>query len=154
MREAEFKFSDIYKVIRAEVSLSEKLAYLKALKRMKVYRGNNIILVITNVSAYLSQVSSILHRIGGDIVLVYTDKKKQCKVNIRIKEELLREYNIDVSRDLLKNMQEISYGGHKTLLNIEYKGKTSCKKFIERFISSFTNYLEDTLSTKFNEISI
>ncbi|HEW93700.1 hypothetical protein DRN87_00340 [Candidatus Geothermarchaeota archaeon] len=154
MREAGFKFSDIHKVIRAEASFSEKLAYLKALKRMRVYRGNSIILVITNVGAYLSQVSSILHRIGGDIILVYTDKKKQCRVNIRIKEELLQEHSIDVFRDLLKNMQEISYGGHKTLLNIEYKGKVSCRKFLERFISSFTNYLENALSTKFNEISI
>lgn len=132
----EIGIEDIRKLLFHEIPLSEKIAVLKAFKRMEVYRARNYLMVITNVSAYMNQVSSQLSRLGVDIAIVYTSKKKQCKVHIRLSDLILNETGVNLYDDLLNEMsretRHISYGGHLGLLNIEYKDK-ECDEFLEKF---------------------
>jgi len=143
-KELGIKAFELRRYVVYEESISEKIAVLKTLKRMRIYRYEDIILVISEVSAFMSQVSSILARLGGDIIVIYTSKRGRCRIHIRLSDMLSSKYKINLFTDLIKpkymGRMDVTFGGHKNLINIEYNG-TGCNSFIEDFIQTLREHL-------------
>jgi len=147
---------EIRKIISYQPDISEKIAVLKAMKRMQLYRYTDHLLSVTEVSAYMNQASAHLSRVGVDIVVIHSSRKKDCRIHIKVGDNILKKYHIDIYeflRMFYDENKEVSFGGHLGLINIEYKGN-KCKKFIEEFISRLLKFLKERYNLIFTRLSL
>ncbi len=107
--------------MRKDMDISEKLAVLKAFQRLTIYRCGSHILAVTNIGAFHSTVSSKLISSGVDVAIVYSSEDN-CKIHIRISDQLYEKTKIDVVKDIISVIKaEIggSGGGHAQIGSIE-----------------------------------
>ncbi len=107
--------------MRKDMDLSERLAVLKAVQRINIYRHESHLLAITNIGAFHSTVSSKLISCGVDVAIVYS-ADDVCKVHIRISDQLYEKVKIDVVKDIISVVKEEfggSGGGHAQIGSIE-----------------------------------
>lgn len=108
--------------MRKDMDISEKLAVLKAFQRTNIYRYNTYLLVVTNVGAFHSTVSSKLIGCGVDVAIVYSADEDNCKIHIRISDQLYEKAGIDVVKDIISVIKGDvggSGGGHAQIGSIE-----------------------------------
>ncbi len=79
----------------------ERVARLKAVSRLRVYRLNRHLVAVTHVSAYEASVARSLLDLGADIAIVVSENKGALRVVGRAREEALRRLGISLGRDLM-----------------------------------------------------
>ena len=68
-------FQEIISTLKIERDISEKLARIKALQRLKVIRSKDWLIGMTNVGSFEARVATLLINIGLDVSIVYSEKK-------------------------------------------------------------------------------
>lgn len=147
------RLGDYYRRLFRTPSLSEKLAILKGFQRLRIFRYNDLLMGITNVSAFQNSVSSKLVSGGLDIVIVYS-AKKECKVHIRLSDKVRKRTKLNAVKDIIKvlgNEFGGSGGGHAQLGNIVFSHR-KCRLDIMSVVSEIINILEKK-GYSFNEIT-
>ncbi len=94
---------------------SERIAHLKALQRLEIYRlGEDIIIVLTNVGSYESSVARLLIELGADIAFVVSGDKKQSRIVARARKSTAERLGINLAALLSELADKIggSGGGH------------------------------------------
>ncbi len=120
------EISEAFGLISREKDFSEKVAILKGLKRMRMYRVDDWLFVFSNLSAYRSETASQIANIGVDFVAIGTEKDDSCKVHIRISDRFLREIQVDATRDLVQMLVSKfggQGGGHAQVANATLNAK-------------------------------
>mgnify|MGYP000085342583 CR=1 FL=1 len=122
----DIEISEAFGLISRDKDFSEKVAILKGLKRMRIYRVDDWLFVFSNLSAYRSETASQIANIGVDFVAIGTEEDNSCKVHIRISDRFLREIQVDATRDLVQML--ISKfggqgGGHAQVANVTLNTK-------------------------------
>ena len=77
--------------------LSEKIAVLKGLKRMDLYRSGDWVIALSRLGAYHSEATRTLAMIDTDLVAVGDDvdeEKTRCKVHLRVSTRFTKELDI------------------------------------------------------------
>ena len=79
-------YEEVMSILRKEKErdISQRMAILKALQRMMVYKTNNTIIAITHVGSFESQVANIIQQLGADITFVVSKKKEKEKTYYRV----------------------------------------------------------------------
>ncbi len=123
------KIGDLLKYIpRQEViETSQKIGIIKSFKRASWFKLGDTYISITHISGYHNIVSSQHIRIGVDLSIVYSYKKK-VKIHIRASnkknaQKIMKRF-IELILSRFGDM-EISHGGHQTIYNIEITNKLS-----------------------------
>lgn len=107
--------------MRKDMDISEKLAVLKGVQRIILYRSDSNILAVTNIGAFHSTVSSKLISCGADVAIVYSTDEV-CKVHIRVSDQLYEKTGVDVVKDIIIPIKEKfggTGGGHAQIGSIE-----------------------------------
>ncbi len=109
------KFSEVLNTIEGEVDFSERVAVLRALGRIEVYRLGEVLVCFTEIGSFESQAARALVRAGADIAVVFDRKKEELRVSSRAKQVIL-EKGIDLSRLFVEVGKIIggTGGGHPT----------------------------------------
>lgn len=106
---------ELTKVLRLmqseEMSPSEKIARLKAAMRMEAFRADNVIVVITKVSAFESSVAKALLDLGADIAIIVSEHKDETRIIARGRQAVLENLGIHLGRDLLERIAKEFGGG-------------------------------------------
>lgn len=135
----------ILPLLKREKDLSERVALLKALKRMDLYRSGDWIITLTRLGAYHSEASRILATLGVDLAVVGDDLEKQgkrCKIHMRISHRFLDDFNLTAGGDLVKLLIEEfggEGGGHSTVAVLELEAPLEA---VYRFLKA---YVEEEL---------
>ncbi len=106
-------FGEILSLITTMPDTSEKIACLKAAKRIKTYKIGDILVVFSVVGSYEAAVARNLVKVGADIAVVATPKENELRISSRGKEKILA-HGIDLS-EIFKEVGNIidgSGGGH------------------------------------------
>ena len=130
--------------MRKDMDISEKLALLKAFQRINIYRCNTHLLIITNISAFHSTVSSKLISCGVDVAIVYS-KDGNCKIHIRVSDQLYEKIKIDVVKDIISVIKEEvggTGGGHYQIGSIELP-KEKCGAELNKVILRILELFKD-----------
>ncbi len=133
-----------YKRLFRTPSLSEKIAILKGFQRLKIYRYKDVLMGVTNVSAFQSGLSSKLVSSGIDIAIVYSTKK-ECKIHIRLSDRIKRKTKLNVVEDIIKVIKREfggEGGGHAQVGNIVFSHR-KCKVNISDILSQIMSILRD-----------
>ena len=109
------RFADVLNTIEGEVDFSERVAVLRALGRIEVYRLGELLVCFTEIGSFESQTARALVKAGADIAFVFDRKKEELRVSSRAKKSI-EEKGIDLSKMFIEVGKIIggTGGGHPT----------------------------------------
>ncbi len=105
------RLGDYTELILRRRDISERIAMLKALRRAEIYRVGDVLVVLTNVSAFEASAAMAALKLGADVAVVYSEKR----VTARATMSFIREYFslLDIFREISKEFGGVSFGGHE-----------------------------------------
>jgi len=112
--ENDINIHEIKNLLKIDIDLSEKIAKIKGMQRVKLYRKGRFLIGLSNVSSFAASVASMLIKMGFDITIVYSKEKTEYRINSRARKDLCLNTNLHLG----KLFEEISEkydgdgGGH------------------------------------------
>ncbi len=96
---------------------SEKLARLKAVKRMDLYEAGEWIIALSKLGSFEASASRALVQLGADIAIVANISKANVRISGRSSQEFFKKTGINLAKDLMEPIGPIingQGGGHST----------------------------------------
>lgn len=135
-------FQDILRFLDFNTDVSEKIAKIKGLQRVKLIREGDYLIGITNVSSFGATVSSMLLKVGFDISFVYSEEKNTSLINSRAKRNVCLKTGLHLGKILGEIANEFrgSGGGHDGAASISSEVEASI--IIDKIIEKVKSYLQ------------
>ena len=110
----EVPYQEILHLLKREKKVSEKIARIKGLQRVQLIRCHEWLLGISHIGSYEAEVASTLVKIGFDVSVVLSRKKKEFRISTRAKKRVCKEMGLHLGKILeeIANKHGISGGGH------------------------------------------
>ncbi len=115
MRAAKKPFSEINSLFQVEEGFSEKVAKLKAAKRVRIFKVNNFIVATTRVGCFEADAATALARLGADIAFAGDLEEHNLKISGRARSEFVRQNGFDLAKHVFEPLEKYfsgSGGGH------------------------------------------
>lgn len=115
MKIANKPFSAIVSLFELEEDISEKIAKLKAAKRVRIYKIRDFIVTTTSVGCFEAEAASALVRLGADIAFAGDVEEGKLKISARAKHSFLRKTGFDLAKHVFEPLEKIvpgNGGGH------------------------------------------
>ncbi len=111
--------------------ISERIAMLKAMRRAEIYRVGDVVIVLTNVSAFEASAAMAAIKLGADVAIVFSEKR----VSARATATFIRQYG-SLLPLFEKVVEEVggTFGGHDGAVGASTPDP-------ERFARLLLNYL-------------
>jgi len=96
---------------------SERVARLKACRRLKLLRIDNWLIAFSHVRAYQASAARALVEIGAHLAMVGGQRNDELQISIRSSQEFYRQTGFHLGRDLAKPLGDYLHGmggGHST----------------------------------------
>ena len=98
------------------MELPERIARLKAAKRMHVIRAGDYLIAFTHVGAYESSAARGILDLGADMVLVVSERGRETRIVGRARKGIVEKLGIQLGRDIMEPLAQMlggGGGGHK-----------------------------------------
>lgn len=115
MKIAKKSLSEIFLLFQLEENFSEKIAKLKAARRVRIFKVNDSIVATTTVSCFEADAASVLSRLGADIAFAGDVDNSKLKISGRANPAFVRKNSFDLARDIFEPLEKHfsgSGGGH------------------------------------------
>jgi phosphoesterase RecJ-like protein len=99
------------------MDFSERVARLKASRRVKLFKVNDWIIALSHVSAYQASAARALIDLGADVAAVAGQKNESIEVSFRATRDFNKQSGIHLGKDIAKPLGEYVHGmggGHAT----------------------------------------
>jgi len=99
------------------MDFSERVARLKASRRVKLFKIDNWIIALSHVSAYQASAARALVELGADVAAVAGKKNEAIEVSLRATREFNGQTGVHLGKDIAKPLGEYIHGmggGHST----------------------------------------
>ncbi|MFW9998974.1 MAG: bifunctional oligoribonuclease/PAP phosphatase NrnA [Candidatus Hermodarchaeota archaeon] len=137
----DINIQDVFLLLKNETDISEKIAKIKGMQRVKLIREQDFLIGITNVSSYGASVATMLIKLGFDIAIVLSKEVDQYRINTRAKKVIC----LNTGLHLGKVLEEISKncngngGGHNGAASITINKEPDT--IINYIIEKIKNYI-------------
>ena len=104
---------------------SERIARLKASKRLRLTRVGNLLVAFSHVRSYQASAARALIEIGANLAMVGGQRDDELQISIRSDQEFYRQTGLHLGRDLAKPLGEYLHGmggGHSTAAGVNGVG--------------------------------
>ena len=134
-------FQEILSTLEFKQDISEKLARIKALQRVKVIRSKDWLIGMTHVGSYEASVATSLISVGLDVSIVYSEKKMAFRISTRAKKSVCLETGLHLGKILEVVAEEYqgSGGGHDGAASLN--GNKDLKKVLDLIIEKIKQIL-------------
>jgi nanoRNase/pAp phosphatase (c-di-AMP/oligoRNAs hydrolase) len=99
------------------MDFSERVARLKASRRVKLFKIDDWIIALSHVSAYQASAARALVELGADVAAVAGQKNEAIEVSLRATREFSGQTGVHLGKDIAKPLGEYIHGmggGHST----------------------------------------
>ncbi len=148
MGKADKSYQEILKMLYTEKNISEKIAVLKSMKRIKSYKIGEILVSFTSVGSFEASVARNLLRLGADIAIAGAPKKNKIRISGRMKWELKEKINLAEIFSHIDKTIDGSAGGHDAAASANGKKPENMKKAFDIILKE----IEKKLSEKSKEL--
>jgi len=103
------------------IEYSERIARLKACRRLKLLRINNWLIAFSHVGSFQASAARAIVEMGAHLAIVGGQKDDQLQISIRSDQEFYAQTGFHVGKDLAKPLGDFLYGmggGHSTAAGI------------------------------------
>ena len=134
-------FQEIISTLEFEKDISEKLARIKALQRLKVIRSKDWLIGMTHVGSFEARVATLLINTGFDVSIVYSEKKTTFRISTRAKKSVCLKAGLHLGKILQEVAEDCegSGGGHDGAASLN--GKNDLKKVLNKIIEKIKQIL-------------
>jgi len=108
------------------MDFSERIARLKACKRMKLMKINDWILAFSHVSAFQASAARAIISLGADVAVVAGQHNDSIRISLRCTNEFHKKTGIHLGRDIAKPLGEYLNGmggGHSVSAGVNGSGE-------------------------------
>lgn len=105
------------KVLTHERDFSERIARLKAARRIVVYSANNFIVAFSRVGSFHASAARGLLELGADLAVVVGGDDKASKASLRSTQKFYTESQLHLGTDIASSLTD-SGGGHPTAASL------------------------------------
>ena len=142
LNSSNLKYSELLHLLRFEPHISERLAKLKALSRIKINQFSDLLVVTSHVSAFESDAAQCLISCGADISFVAGVNKERLIISSRLSPKALSK-GINLVEILNKDPFG-SKGGHNAAAALNAEGfKEDVEFALEKCIKATAEYLKE-----------
>jgi len=110
----------------APMDISERIARLKACRRMKLMRIYGWLVVFSHVGSFQASAARALIDVGANLAIVGSQEKNEISISMRADREFYAETGVHLGRDLAKPLGEYLNGmggGHSTSAGVNGAGE-------------------------------
>lgn len=108
-------FASLNALFRIKADVSEKIAKLKAAKRVRIYKLGNFIAATSDVGAYEADAATVLVKVGADVAFVGDLENSRLRISGRAGNEFVKKTNLDLAENIFQPLGKFfkgSGGGH------------------------------------------
>lgn len=130
-------------LLSAEQDPSEKMAKLKGVARVRIFRASHWTIAITHVGAFEASVARALTDLGADLALVINDSCDPLRITGRSQDQFYTQTGLNLARDLMQPLAEEfsgQGGGHPTAASANLK--TSFKSLLPKVLDILAERLQ------------
>jgi phosphoesterase RecJ-like protein len=129
---------------------SERIARLKASKRVKLFRVGKWIVAFSHVSAYQASAARALISLGAHVAIVAGEKNEKLRISMRASEDFHRATGFHLGRELAKPLGEYVQGmggGHAVSAGVNGVGD------VEACLKRCVRLLKEKLGTSHDSVT-
>jgi nanoRNase/pAp phosphatase (c-di-AMP/oligoRNAs hydrolase) len=130
--DAGLKAEETLSLLSLPMEPSERVARLKASKRVKLLKVNDWLIAFSNVSAYQASAARALITLGAHVAVVAGQKGERIQVSMRASQDFNKKTGVHLGRDIAKPLGEYLQGmggGHSVSAGVNGVGDVeSCLK--------------------------
>ncbi|MBI5553548.1 MAG: DHH family phosphoesterase [Candidatus Diapherotrites archaeon] len=115
MQAGKFSCAHLLALLRTEPDDYEKIAKLKAAKRLQLWKAGPFLVACTQVGCFESSSASALVKLGADVVFAGDAQKGKTLVSARASDAFLSVTGFNLARDVMENLSDSfngAGGGH------------------------------------------
>jgi nanoRNase/pAp phosphatase (c-di-AMP/oligoRNAs hydrolase) len=98
-------------MLSPEEDPSEKMAKLKGVSRMRIFKAGDWIIAVTTIGSFEASVARSLTNLGADLSLAVNEKGDLLRLSSRASDVFYKKTGLNLSKDLMKPLAD-RYGGH------------------------------------------
>lgn len=134
----EVEIQDILLLLEKDRDISEKIAQIKALQRVKIIRINEWLIGISHLSSFTASAATLLTRIGFDVAIVITEEKAGFRITTRAKKQICLKTGLHLGK-IVSEIDDVSGGGHEGAATLN--GRNDLEKTLNHLIDKIKKTL-------------
>ena len=123
--DAGVKVEESLSLLSQPMDESERIARLKASKRIRLFRVNDWIVAFSHVSAYEASAARALIMLGAHVAVVAGQRGDTIQISLRADHDFYEKSKVHLGRDIAKPLGDYLHGmggGHSTSAGVNGKG--------------------------------
>ncbi len=134
----QIEIQDVLPLLEREIDISEKIARIKALQRVKLIRINNWLIGLSHLSSFSASAASILTKVGFDIGIVVSEDKSDYRITTRAKKQVCLKTGLHLGK-IISEINNVNGGGHDGAANLN--GKNDLEEILNQLIDKIKETL-------------
>ena len=132
------EIQDVLPLLEREIDVSEKIARIKALQRVKLVRVNNWLIGISHLSSFSASAASTLTKVGFDIGIVVSKDKSDYRITTRAKKQVCLKTGLHLGK-IISEIKNVNGGGHDGAATLN--GKNDVEESLNQLIDKIRETL-------------
>jgi nanoRNase/pAp phosphatase (c-di-AMP/oligoRNAs hydrolase) len=134
----QLEIQDVIPLLEREIDISEKIARIKALQRVKLIRINNWLIGISHLSSFSASAASTLTKVGFDIGIVVSEDKSDYRITTRAKKQVCLKTGLHLGK-IISEINNVIGGGHDGAATLNGKND------VEESLNQLIDKIKETL---------
>jgi nanoRNase/pAp phosphatase (c-di-AMP/oligoRNAs hydrolase) len=134
----QLEIQDVIPLLEREIDISEKIARIKALQRVKLIRINNWLIGISHLSSFSASAASTLTKVGFDIGIVVSEDKSDYRITTRAKKQVCLKTGLHLGK-IINKINNVNGGGHDGAAT--FNGKNDVEESLNQLIDKIKETL-------------
>ncbi len=129
---------DVLPLLEREKDISEKIAQIKTLQRVKLIRINDWLIGLSHLSSFSASAASILTKVGFDIGIVVSEDKSDYRITTRAKKQVCLKTGLHLGK-IISEINNVNGGGHDGAATLNGKND------VEEILNQLIDKIKETL---------
>jgi len=134
----QLEIQDVLPLLETKIDISEKIARIKALQRVKLIRINNWLIGLSHLSSFSASAASILTKVGFDIGIVVSKDKSDYRITTRAKKQVCLKTGLHLGK-IISKINNVNGGGHDGAATLN--GKNDLEESLNQLIDKIKETL-------------
>jgi nanoRNase/pAp phosphatase (c-di-AMP/oligoRNAs hydrolase) len=137
----DINIQDVILLLKSEIHISERIAKIKGMQRVRLIREGDFLIGISNVSSFGAGVAAMLINLGFDVAIVLSKEENQNRISTRAKKVVCKKTGLHLGKILEEISREYkgSGGGHDGAASLT--SNIESETIIARIIEKIKQYL-------------
>ncbi len=134
----QLEIQDVIPLLEREIDISEKIARIKALQRVKLIRVNNWLIGLSHLSSFSASAASTLTKVGFDVGIVVSEDKSDYRITTRAKKQVCLKTGLHLGK-IISEIKNVKGGGHDGAATLNGKND------VEESLNQLIDKIKETL---------